>query len=78
MRDTRTTTDDRGLGDYLSEAKLLVYYSKALGKRVTIPDGLVSEKDACPSCGERDEDLLEWDEDGETVRCASCGVVYRP
>lgn len=37
----------------------------------------VSEANGCPSCGERDMDILVW-EDDEDVRCATCGVVYNP
>lgn len=53
------------------------YYSSELGRRVTIPDNLVLPRSACPSCGERDEDHLIW-EDDEDVRCATCGVIYNP
>ena len=40
---------------------------------------LVDPADACPECGERDADWLEWmnDEDGQ-VRCASCWFTYSP
>lgn len=31
----------------------------------------------CPRCGERRQDELAWQDD-ETVRCVSCGNVYRP
>lgn len=38
---------------------------------------LVSPKDACPTCGERDADRLVWTDD-DTVRCAACGTEYQP
>lgn len=33
---------------------------------------------ACPKCGEYHIDNLVWDDDGENVKCASCGTVYDP
>jgi len=41
-------------------------------------DKLVAEADACPRCGERNQDNLVWQDDGETVRCATCGRKYKP
>lgn len=38
---------------------------------------LVEPRYACPCCGERREDYLEWQED-DTVKCATCGTVYDP
>ena len=38
----------------------------------------VDESSACPCCGERDADLLVWDEDFETVTCDKCGAQYEP
>lgn len=32
----------------------------------------------CPRCGERDADRLVWQDDFETVRCASCEHLYEP
>jgi hypothetical protein len=32
----------------------------------------------CPKCGEDDIDRLVWIDDGEKVRCESCGTVYDP
>jgi hypothetical protein len=32
---------------------------------------------ACPSCGERDMDILTWVDD-EVVRCWTCGATYVP
>ena len=55
----------------------LRYWSEALQTKVTIPDDLVSERDACPKCGERNQDSLVWD-DSENVTCAICGTVYTP
>lgn len=46
-----------------------------------IPEGtrdLVTSHNACPSCGERDMDCLVWEDDGENVRCATCGTIYNP
>lgn len=40
-------------------------------------DNLVPAQDACPNCGERDQDHLVWIDD-ETVRCARCGTQYQP
>ncbi len=39
---------------------------------------LVSEANRCPSCGECDVDRLAWEDDGESVRCATCGLIYDP
>ena len=39
---------------------------------------LVAECFACPTCGERDMDLLEWDADGEILTCRRCKTEYRP
>lgn len=41
-------------------------------------ENLVSPDLACPGCGQRDADRLIWQDDFETVRCATCGTVYRP
>ena len=41
-------------------------------------DELVAEANACPRCGERNQDNLVWQDDGETVRCATCGREYKP
>lgn len=38
---------------------------------------LVDPEDACPLCGERRADMLEWIED-DRVRCTMCGQGYRP
>ena len=38
----------------------------------------VATKDACPKCGERNVDKLVWQDDGETVRCTTCGKQYTP
>ena len=38
----------------------------------------VSEANGCPSCGEREMDRLVWEDDGESVRCATCGTIYDP
>jgi hypothetical protein len=43
--------------------------------------GLVNPEDACPKCGERDQDKLVWVGDvlvGDIVRCSSCGSEYEP
>jgi len=32
----------------------------------------------CPQCGERCLDKLVWQDDGETVRCSTCGKQYTP
>lgn len=39
---------------------------------------LVAPAFACPECGERDADLLLWDENGELVECEVCGCIYDP
>ena len=41
-------------------------------------DDLVAEANACPGCGERNVDNLVWQDDGETVRCTTCGKQYTP
>lgn len=38
----------------------------------------VAYEDRCPGCGERECDSLVWIDEGERVRCQSCGTVYRP
>ena len=67
-----------GIGEYLGARGI----REALGRaydagRKAGPVEPVAEADACPGCGERDPDRLEWmnDEDDQ-VRCASCGFVY--
>ena len=32
---------------------------------------------ACPGCGERNPDMLVWQDD-DTVRCFGCGTTYQP
>lgn len=40
---------------------------------------LVGEESACPKCGNRDADLLVWDEEfGEFVTCSLCQTQYGP
>jgi hypothetical protein len=39
--------------------------------------GLVEEDDACPRCGERDQDSLVWQDDA-TIHCTNCGTRYDP
>ncbi len=41
-------------------------------------DDLLPEASACARCGERRADWLVWDEDGETVTCATCGRQWNP
>ena len=41
-------------------------------------DDEVAGKDACPRCGERNQDKLVWQDDGETVQCTTCGKQYTP
>jgi hypothetical protein len=38
----------------------------------------VQEGDACPNCFETRIDWLVWNDDGETVTCATCSAVYNP
>jgi uncharacterized metal-binding protein (TIGR02443 family) len=33
---------------------------------------------SCPSCGERNLDLLVWGEDDEHVTCHTCGFTWNP
>ena len=40
-------------------------------------DNLVDPQDACPHCGQRDADKLEWLDD-EQVQCLSCWTLYAP
>lgn len=56
---------------------ITTYYSQALDRYVTIPDGTVAPCDACPNCGENAEDWLIWQPD-DTLYCATCGVRYAP
>ena len=37
----------------------------------------VAEADACPRCGERNQDNLVWQDDGK-VKCTKCGTIYEP
>jgi hypothetical protein len=39
--------------------------------------GLVDAGDACPRCGERDQDSLVWQDDA-TIHCTNCGTRYDP
>jgi len=39
--------------------------------------GLVDGSDACPCCGERDQDSLVWQDDA-TIHCTNCGTRYDP
>ena len=41
-------------------------------------EDIVTEGVICPECKEDRASLLEWDRDGESVTCASCGTVYVP
>lgn len=48
---------------------------------ICFPDesNLVAPEDACPHCGQRDIGQLVWlGEDGEVVRCSTCGHRYPP
>ncbi len=40
-------------------------------------DGMVDAGDACPRCGERDQDSLVWQDDA-TIHCTNCGTRYDP
>ena len=37
----------------------------------------VAEANACPRCGERNQDNLVWQDDGK-VKCTKCGTIYEP
>lgn len=37
----------------------------------------VAPEDACPRCGERDQDNLLWQEDG-VIHCTNCDAWYVP
>ena len=37
----------------------------------------VAEANACPRCGERNQDNLVWQDDGK-VKCTKCGTLYEP
>ncbi len=39
--------------------------------------GSVDEDDACPRCGERDQNSLVWQDDA-TIHCTNCGTRYDP
>lgn len=54
------------------------YYSETLARRVTVPeDDTVEEHNACPKCGERRMDYLQWTDMDEVV-CGTCGHTYDP
>jgi len=40
-------------------------------------DDEVAEANACPRCGERNQDNLVWQDDGK-VKCSNCGTIYEP
>lgn len=54
-------------------------YPGAAGVFSVSPDdaNLVEHEDACPLCGERRADMLEWIDD-DRVRCSMCCQEYRP
>ena len=54
-----------------------IYYSPTHGTHVMSCRSLISEANACPSCGEREVDRLVWEAD-EDVHCTTCGVIYDP
>ena len=39
---------------------------------------LVDAAFGCPNCGNRDMDLLPWNEETDTVTCGKCGHTYDP
>ena len=41
-------------------------------------DEVVDDGDECQECGECRMDYLVWMEDGETVKCSTCGHEYNP
>ncbi|MFC1930447.1 hypothetical protein ACFLWE_00955 [Chloroflexota bacterium] len=41
-------------------------------------DDLVRTEWACPKCGERRMDYLVWIDEGERVKCGTCGFEYKP
>ncbi len=41
------------------------------------PEPLAPLSCACPCCGERRQDILEWQED-ETILCTGCQLIYDP
>ena len=41
-------------------------------------DDRAAQGSACPNCFEGRVDWLVWNDDGETVTCASCGTIYHP
>ena len=49
-----------------------------LAKRLREGYNLVARGSACPNCFEDRVDWLVWNDDGETVTCASCDMVYNP
>ena len=55
----------------------LLDYLEAVG--ATRTEDLVDKADACPNCGERHTDTLEWmnDEDNQ-VACGACKFIFSP
>jgi uncharacterized Zn finger protein len=46
-------------------------------KEAKVDKELVDARAACPKCGQRDQDMLVWQDDGK-VKCGLCGTVYEP
>ncbi len=67
----------RHLIDCLSEeeAERLLGAAERLGLLGNLE--LAPESAACPSCGERRLDKLQWTED-DCLVCSSCGTTYDP
>lgn len=72
---TRTMVSMRLPADTIARLKRM---ARRYGSQSNTVVELVDAKFACPTCGERDMDSLVWNDDGETVTCASCGETYDP
>ena len=69
---------DSGERSRAIDAEDLMQVLLAVADELDPPTGdLVSAGNACPGCGERNPDVLVWQED-ETVLCSECGMNFVP
>lgn len=59
-------------------ARRLKRMARRYGSQSNAVVELVDAAFACPICGERDMDMLVWNEEDDTVTCGRCGHTYDP
>ena len=69
---------ERAYEEYVGQA-----YEEYVQKQIAERDAasnfeLVLPDRACADCGERRMDWLVWTDDAINVKCATCGLVFRP